>query len=526
MTRAAGSPQIQQLLELLAVVSSYSDQDSAVCGAVERAAQALAAEVAAVVFGDRIAACVGFPIGAVPSADLVAVARRERDRLEVPGVGSCPAVSAGWGGAHPGHLILARGGPEGFSVEEHSVVRGMARLLELTLTMLGTLEAESAMRERSERQAAENARLVESLQQRQRLLAHLFGIQRAIVGRQPLAQILDMITSAVQELLCDEIVGLWLCDGPDGQGARLVANIGLRPDIARQRPTVALTEAGAAGAAILTDDFAMRQGYPHTSALIVQLTDGRLDASIAAPVHDSGSVTGSLMVGSYRPDRTYTPHDMETLRAFAEQVSLALTDANTVDRMHQAFHDSLTGLASRGLFLDRLGQRLGMAEQTGERVALLFVDLDRFKIINDTLGHAAGDSLLMITANRLKSQLRDTDLAARFGGDEFAVMLCGVAAVADAVKVAQRILRTLSEPVVIARQQLRVNASIGIALNTPDVPDPTDLIRRADIAMYQAKRAGRSRYAVFADDMLSAFTQDNVDMTSGSNNGEGQKLHN
>jgi diguanylate cyclase (GGDEF)-like protein len=240
-----------------------------------------------------------------------------------------------------------------------------------------------------------------------------------------------------------------------------------------------------------------------TSTLIARLTDGRLCASMAAPVHDSGTVTGGLLVGSDRPERVYSPHDAQTLRAFAEHVSIALTDANTVHRMYQAFHDSLTGLASRRLFLDQLTKQLG----SGVPAALLFVDLDRFKAVNDTLGHAAGDELLTITAQRLKSQLRDTDVAARFGGDEFAVLLNGVAAVADAGRVAERVLRVLGEPMCISGRQMRVNASIGIALSTPGGTDPAELLRRADIAMYQAKRNGRGRYATFADEMSLAFTE-------------------
>ncbi|MEV4312273.1 sensor domain-containing diguanylate cyclase [Actinocrispum sp. NPDC049592] len=487
----------QQLLELLAVVSSYPDEDSAIRGAAERAAQALEAEVAAVVFGDRVAASVGFPLGHVPEAELVAVARGEQEKLEVPGVGDCETVSAKWGGTHPGNLLLARWG-ESFTVQEQSLVRGMARLLELTLTMLRTLQ-------RSERQAAENAELLNSLRQRQRLVEHLFEIQRAISRRRPLQQILDMITKAAQDLLGDEIVGLWLRESPDGVDAKLVAYVGLRAEMARHRPVLPLVEAGSAGEAMLTDDVVVLHGYAETSTLIAELTDGRLCASMAAPVHDSGTVTGSLMVGSHRQTRAYTASDVQTLRAFAEHVSLALTDANTVDRMYQAFHDSLTGLASRGLFLEQLAKRLGAAEHETKRIALLFIDLDRFKAVNDTLGHAAGDDLLTITAGRLKAQLRATDVAARFGGDEFAVLLYGVATAADAARVAERILRTLGEPMPIAGRQLRVNASIGIALSTPGMPDPADLMRRADVAMYQAKRNGRGRLEIFADEMLLSF---------------------
>jgi diguanylate cyclase (GGDEF)-like protein len=497
MTDEDGWLQGQQLLELLAVVSSYPDEESAMRGAAERAAQALEAEVAAVVFGDRVAACVGFPIGQVPEPELVAVAHAEQEKLDVPGVGGCEAVAADWGGTHPGYLVLARWG-EAFTVQERNLVRGMARLLELTLTMLRALQ-------RSERQAAENAELAKSLRQRQRLVEHLFDIQRAISRRRPLAQILDMITGAAQDLLGDEIVGLWLRDSSEGDETKLVAHVGLRTEAARRRPTVPLVEAGAAGQAMLTDDVVVLHGYAETSTLIAELTDGRLCASMAAPVHDSGTVTGSLMVGSHRQTRAYTASDVQTLRAFAEHVSLALTDANTVDRMYQAFHDSLTGLASRGLFLEQLAKRLGAAEHEAKRVALLFIDLDRFKAVNDSLGHAAGDDLLTITAGRLKSQLRATDVAARFGGDEFAVLLYGVATATDAARVAERILRTLGEPMPIAGRQLRVNASIGIALSTPGMPDPADLMRRADVAMYQAKRNGRGRLEIFADEMLLSF---------------------
>jgi diguanylate cyclase (GGDEF)-like protein len=500
MTDEDGWLQGQQLLELLAVISSYPDEESAVRGAAERAAQALEAEVAAVVFGDHVVASVGFPAGESPDDDLVAVARRELDKLTVPGVGDCSTVAARWGGTHPGSLVLARW-DESFTIQEQSLVRGMARLLELTLTMLRALQ-------RSERQAQENAELLKSLRQRQRLVEHLFDIQRAISRRRPLAQILDMITSAAQDLLGDEIVGLWLRElreFSEGDETKLVAYVGLRTEVARHRPVVPLVEAGAAGQAMLTDNVVVLHGYAETSSLIAELTDGRLCASMAAPVHDSGTVTGSLMVGSHRPTRSYTASDVQTLRAFAEHVSLALTDANTVDRMYQAFHDSLTGLASRGLFMEQLTKRLGAAEHEAKRVALLFLDLDRFKAVNDSLGHAAGDDLLTITAGRLKSQLRAIDVAARFGGDEFAVLLYGVATIADAARVAERILRTLGEPMPIAGRQLRVNASIGIAMSTPGMPDPADLMRRADVAMYQAKRNGRGRLEIFTDEMLLSF---------------------
>jgi diguanylate cyclase (GGDEF)-like protein len=500
MAESAASLQVQQLLELLAVVTSLSDEKSAVQGAVERAAQALEAEVAAVVFEDQVAAAVGFPIGTVPSADLLAVARRERDWLEVPGLDKCQAVAAAWGGTHPGHLIIARWGDEPFSVEERNLVRGMARMLELTLTMIRTLQAEHEMREESERQATVNAQLAKKLDERRQLLEHLSVIQRAITRHEPLQQILETITNAAQGLLGDEIVGLWLRDPEDPERAKLRSSVGLS---AKRLPGVLLTEAGAAGEAMRRNEVVVLHGYAHASPVIRELTSGRLCASMAAPVHESGNISGGLLVASYRSDREYTESDKETLATFAQNVSLALTDDHTLRNLTQAVHDALTGLAGRGLFLEKMTHHLAAAKDA----ALLFIDLDRFKGINDSLGHAAGDQLLIITADRIKSQLRSTDVAGRFGGDEFAVILCDISCEEEAVAVAERIVRALGEPMLIAGRKLAVNASIGIALSAPGTRDPADLMRRADIAMYQAKRNGRARYEIFVEEMLLDFAE-------------------
>jgi diguanylate cyclase (GGDEF)-like protein len=503
MTEPA-SLHIHQLVELLAVVSSFTGQASAMQGAVERSAQALEAEVAAVLLGERVAASIGFPAGQVPEADLVAVAQRRQQWLSIPGVGRCPVATASWGGSHPGHLVLARWG-DGFSIEEQNLVRGMARLLELTLTMLRTLQAEHEMRERSDQQVAVNRQLVTELREHQRLLEHLFEIQRAISRRQPLQQILDTITTAAHDLLRDDIVGLWLLDDADPERAWLRSMVGLDAEQARQHPPVPLTEAGAAGTAMLVDGIVAFHGEADASPVIGQFAGGPVYASMAAPVHIGGAVKGALLIASRRPRRVFNDSDEQTLQAFAGHVSLALTDAATVNRMHLAFHDALTGLASRGLFLERLGERLARAQRSGAPVALLFLDIDRFKGVNDALGHSVGDQVLMATAERVRHALRAEDTAARFGGDEFAVMLPGVGGAADAVAVAERILAQMAEPMLVSRHQLWVTASIGIALSAPGQADPADLIRHADIAMYQAKRNGRGRAELFAPAMVEAL---------------------
>jgi diguanylate cyclase (GGDEF)-like protein len=487
---ATGSLDIAQLVELLATVSSFTDEVSAAQGAVERSAQALEAEVAAVVFDGRVFASVGFPAGQVPERQLLAVARQRRGELSVPGIGPCHTTSAQCvGGGRTGALLLARCG-ERFSVEEQNLIRGMARVLELTLTMLRTLRAEQTMRQRSEHHATENARLVTSLRQRQRLLEHLLEIQSSITRRRPLAQTLDMITAAVLDLLDSDIVVLWLRDAQDADRLRVASSAGLEIEPYR-RVAVPLHEAGPAGEAIRDDRLVVSHGR------VAPPLDGDCYACLAAPVHESGAVAGSLVVATRHPQRTRGAVDEQSIGAFAEQVSLALTDARTLYRMEEALHDALTGLASRKLFLERLGQRLHHAALDGSTVALLFLDLDRFKEVNDTLGHAAGDQLLMITADRLKAQVRPDDVAARFGGDEFAVMLPRVDGAGEAASVAARIVDALAVPMAIAQRRLVANASIGIALSDPEVRDPAELMHRADVAMYQAKRNGRGRFEMF-----------------------------
>jgi len=163
---------------------------------------------------------------------------------------------------------------------------------------------------------------------------------------------------------------------------------------------------------------------------------------------------------------------------------------------HQAFHDDLTGLANRVLLRDRLDHAIARSRRSGAVVAVLFGDLDGFKMINDTLGHDTGDLLLADVARRIHQNLREGDTAARLGGDEFAILLDETTP-DDAVATAHRILDALREPFVVERRELFVRISIGIADNHADALDADELLCRADIAMYAAKARGRDRHEVF-----------------------------
>ena len=168
---------------------------------------------------------------------------------------------------------------------------------------------------------------------------------------------------------------------------------------------------------------------------------------------------------------------------------------------HQAFHDPLTGLPNRALFMDRLEHALSRAKRRGSNVAVLFIDLDNFKVINDSLGHKAGDQLLKAVAERLKDCVRPEDTAARLGGDEFTILVEGIAGGGDVARIAVRIVEILQPPFTLEEQEVFATVSTGIALNSPTQEQAADLLRHADLAMYRAKHRGKARYEVFKPGM-------------------------
>jgi diguanylate cyclase (GGDEF)-like protein/PAS domain S-box-containing protein len=202
----------------------------------------------------------------------------------------------------------------------------------------------------------------------------------------------------------------------------------------------------------------------------------------AAPIHDRhGGVIGAVMVA----------HDVTVARELSHKLA------------RLALHDSLTDVPNRTLFGDRLDQAMVRAHRTGSSVAVLYIDLDRFKHINDSLGHAVGDQLLKSVAYRLLSCVRSSDTVSRQGGDEFLVLLADIAHPRDAALCAEKILAALDAPLRLGGHDLRITASVGIATFPGDAADAESLLRNADFAMYQAKYRGRNNYQFFQPDMDS-----------------------
>jgi diguanylate cyclase (GGDEF)-like protein len=302
--------------------------------------------------------------------------------------------------------------------------------------------------------AQETERVV---RERHRLLEVLLDIQRSISHRKPLPDVLAAITAGASGLLGGCPVALVLDDALDPE-----------------RPIVAATTAGGE--------------HP--------------ESEVAAPVYINGVRAGALaaMAATGLDDA-----QLGMLDAFAEHASLALTDARTVEAMEEAFHDSLTGLPNRALFLDRLQHALDVAARRATELCVLFVDLDRFKAVNDSIGHAAGDALLRAVGDRLAECTRAADTAARFGGDEFAVLLEDDGRGVHPEAVAERIIAAMRRPFDVEGKEVFIGATVGIAHAHDASLGPDELLRNADLAMYRAKKAGGNRAATYETAMRTAL---------------------
>lgn len=219
------------------------------------------------------------------------------------------------------------------------------------------------------------------------------------------------------------------------------------------------------------------------------------------PIIWKEQLVGVICLG-YPARAVPSDEDLAYIRDYADRVGVAITAAAREDQLYrQARTDALTGLPNRFHFLDQLKQQVVQAQREGTSLAVLFTDLDRFKGINDSLGHAAGDQLLREVAARLRQCMREGDTIARLGGDEFTVLINQLRSTREAATVAEHVIAALSEPFLIEGAENVVTASIGIAVYPSDGASAEDLMRGADTAMYRAKDGGRGMYAFFEEAM-------------------------
>jgi diguanylate cyclase (GGDEF)-like protein len=346
-------------------------------------------------------------------------------------------------------------------------------------------------------------KILATLREREQLLRRLSRIQRSIVARTALDEVLESIVEGAADLLQDEAVALQLVEPDDPSRWRLAASRGLPPELLAEVGEGRVGE-GCGGLAIAEGRLVVVEDYAADSRTLSPLVEDGIRAAMAAPVREHGAVVGSLLVGTHVEDRGYSEPEREILLAFAEHASLALNDARTVsDAIHQALHDSLTGLPNRSLLLDRLEQALARSRRSGNPVVLMFCDLDDFKTVNDSLGHAAGDELLIAAGKRLADCIRPGDTAARFGGDEFVLLFEGLER-AELTGPAERVLTAMQKPFAIRGRDVVIGASVGIATGCDGAEE---MLRNADLALYRAKAAGKGRFELFEPGMHAAMVE-------------------
>ena len=235
--------------------------------------------------------------------------------------------------------------------------------------------------------------------------------------------------------------------------------------------------------------------------------DRRVDKNRPTEIRDSINKIGfhiGQATGRKRTGETFPLEIMTVSLKGSDGVVVVIRDITerrqTEEKILQiAYHDFLTGLPNRKIFSDRLDIALAQAQRNQKKVGIAMLDLDNFKDVNDTLGHATGDLFLKAMAERLSAELREGDTVARFGGDEFMLILPDLKVIEDAIQIAQKIVDSFCEPFLVDTHQLVVTTSIGIAVYPDDGTDEGILLKNADIAMYQAKQAGRARYQLYKE---------------------------
>lgn len=237
-----------------------------------------------------------------------------------------------------------------------------------------------------------------------------------------------------------------------------------------------------------------------------------MQSLLAVPISHENRVYGRVYLSEKQDGHVFSKTDEDIALSFAHFLSLLLDNARKVEEVkhakrrldYMAHFDALTALPNRTLLDDRIRQALAHANRKQNKIAVLFLDLDNFKLINDSLGHALGDELLKNTAKLIRGCLREDDTAARLGGDEFIIMLPDIVQAQDAANVANKILKVLETPVKLDDHDIFVSASIGIVIYPDNARKAEDLMAAADAAMYHAKKRGRNNYQFFNDEMNSA----------------------
>lgn len=324
----------------------------------------------------------------------------------------------------------------------------------------------------------------------------LLDLARSLTTAQGSAEVCQRLVEAVPVVTDADRASVWFFD-TETAVLSAVASLPHDPDLA----TRALPAGSVPELALGAPEPAVIHAETASPLVAAEMHAAGALHAVTVPLTAHGTFLGAVVAGYTRADTPELDHHvLGRLQALADQAAAAVENARLLDQIrHQAIHDELTGLPTRRLMEDRAAQALALARRSGSTLGLLFVDLDHFKSVNDTLGHAAGDALIRAVGERLVRCVRSSDTVSRHGGDELVVLLPNLGRPRDAQVAGLKILRELGRPFAVAGHQLTVSASVGVATDTGGRIDYETLLHRADVAMYEAKAQGRNTVAVHRD---------------------------
>jgi diguanylate cyclase (GGDEF)-like protein/excisionase family DNA binding protein len=351
--------------------------------------------------------------------------------------------------------------------------------------------------------ALSNARQLEEMERRREALERRVASQRQLLAiterllvQRERGAVFEAIADTLAEVVPHDTLTIYLVDNDEGCLVPILARDEYAEQILASRPVIGSGITGdviAKGEAEIINDATDDPRVVHVPGTPTDEDE----SMIVAPIRNTDGVVGALNL--YRVGRDFDAEDLELVRLFTNHVAIALDNATIHDQLvDAALTDPLTGLPNRRLFAERIDHALARRERAGSQVAVLFLDVDSFKMVNDGLGHAAGDAVLRGAAHRLRECMRQADTVARLGGDEFGILLEDIGGEADAVGAAERLVEALSTPLDIDGRTVRARASIGVALDRGESHITSiEMLRDADTAMYLAKATNRGSFQVF-----------------------------
>jgi diguanylate cyclase (GGDEF)-like protein len=372
--------------------------------------------------------------------------------------------------------------------------------LSVAFVLAGTVARQSLLLTERGGLLAETQRRSDQLERRLASQRQLLAITERLLVHRERTAVFEAVADTLAEVVPHDTLSIYLVDAAAGCLVPILARDEYADQILATRPKLGAGITGdviAKGEAEIVNEANLDSRVVHVPGTPIDEDE----AMIVAPIRNPEGVIGALNI--YRRGRTFESEDLELVRLFTNHVAIALENATIHDQLLDAADkDALTALPNRRFFTERVQHALVLNARGHDKLAVLFLDVDDFKLINDSLGHAAGDEALRAVATRLRECTREADTVARLGGDEFAILCEDIGAEANAIATCQRIVAALARPLTLQGRTVSVRASIGLAIHSDEEgKTAVELLRDADTAMYRAKAASRGGFQLFEESM-------------------------